>query len=198
MNSFKERITKEEINALPLDAFKGKINIINTQKQLMTIIPKLKKQNILGFDTETRPVFKKNIYREVALLQLSTENEAYLFRLNKIGLPAELAQILSDPDIIKSGVALRDDLKELRHRRDFEPAGFIELQTYVNKFGIEDAGLRKLVANILGFRISKSEQLSNWERKTLSPKQKRYAATDAWVGYLIYDRLQRFPIDLSS
>ena len=190
MNFFKSKITKEEVNALPLDAFKGNIHIIDNRKQLKTIIPKLKKHKILGFDTETRPVFQKNVFRKVALLQLATDKEAYLFRLNKIGLSGELAALLSDPNIIKTGVALHDDLKELRMRREFEPYGFVELQTYVSKFGIEDAGLRKLAANILGFRISKAEQLSNWERTILNTKQKIYAATDAWVGYLIYSRLQ--------
>lgn len=189
MNNLQERISKEEVNKLPLRAFDGKIYTINKSSQLKSVIPLLENQKLLGFDTETRPVFKKHVYREVALLQLSTKDEAFLFRLNKIGLPQELTAILSNPKIIKAGVAIRDDIKELRQRTEFKPGGFVELQTFVNKYGIQDAGLKKLTGNILQFRISKSEQLSNWEKTRLSSKQKKYAATDAWVGYMIYSEL---------
>jgi ribonuclease D len=192
MNTFLSKIEKEAIQKMPIRAFEGKTYTIDSYKKIRKIIEKLQKADVLGFDTETRPVFKKHQSNQVALLQLSCENEAFLFRLNKIGLPDELTEILSNPNIIKSGVAIRDDIKDLRKLNDFAPAGFAELQTIVNNYGIEDAGLKKLTANILGFRISKSEQLSNWERNRLSEKQKKYAATDAWVGYMIYKKLQDY------
>jgi ribonuclease D len=192
MNTFQSKIEKEAIEKMPIRAFEGKTYTIDSRKKVLQIMPKLKQADVLGFDTETRPVFRKYQSNQVALLQLSGENEAFLFRLNKIGLPDELTEILSNPKIIKSGVALRDDIKDLRKLNDFAPAGFAELQKIVNRYGIEDAGLKKLTANILGFKISKSEQLSNWERNRLSEKQKKYAATDAWVGYLIYKKLQDY------
>lgn len=190
MNTYKAKISKEEISELPVRAFEGKIHLIDKTKKAAEICNYLKNFKILGFDTETKPVFKKNRSNQVALLQLSTENEAFLFRLNKIGLPEAVTDILSNPKIIKTGVALRDDLKELRERNKFEPKGFVELQKFVTLYGIQDAGLKKLAANVLGFRISKSQQLSNWERRKLSEKQMQYAATDAWVGYLIYSKLK--------
>lgn len=196
MNTFKAKISKEEVTNLPLHAFNGEINLIENYQSLKKILPKLYKNKILGFDTETRPVFKKNQSNSVALLQLACRDEAFLFRLNKIGLPDELARILSDPDTIKSGVALHDDIKELQQLKEFEPGGFAELQSIVTRYGIEDAGLKKLTANILGFRISKSEQISNWERRRLTEKQKIYAATDAWAGYMIYKKLQIYKPEL--
>ena len=121
------------------------------------------------------------------MLQLATQDQVFLFRLNKVHLPGFVIEILENPDITKVGVALRDDLNGLNKIMPFKPDGFVDLQQFVKQFGIEDNGLKKLVANILGFRISKRSQTSNWEQEILSPEQLGYAATDAWVCLQIYE-----------
>lgn len=188
---FKPTITNEEISTLPVQSFHGEIYYIDTFEKYLKVIDGLKNQSLLGFDTETRPSFKKGKSYGVSLLQLSTTEKAYLLRINKIGIPEEIVRILSSPEVTKVGVALHDDIASLRKIRPFEPAGFIDLQQYVKAYGIDDNGLKKLVANILGFKISKRQQTSNWEADILSEAQIEYAATDAWVCYEIYTKLVR-------
>jgi ribonuclease D len=188
-NGYYVKIPKEILNELPLVSFNGEITVIDNKEQACEVSKYLATRDILGFDTETKPSFKRGETNSVSLLQLSTGNKAFLFRLNKIGLPKCLSEILENENIIKSGVAIRDDIKTLQKLRAFKPGGFIELQSFVTQFGIEDAGLKKLTGSILGFRISKSERLSNWDLENYSEAQKRYAATDAWAGYEIYKKL---------
>lgn len=189
---YKSKITNDEIIKLPLYSFEGEVIIVDDFEKLDQAISCLKNETILGFDTETKPCFTKGRanLNKVALLQLSTSDKAFLFRLNKIGLPNELRDILADAKICKIGVAIRDDIKELRQLNDFRANNFIDLSTYVNQFDIEDNGLRKLVAIVLNVRISKSQQLSNWESTELTEPQQRYAATDAWACYEIFCRLK--------
>jgi len=182
-------IEDEYVRSLPVLSFPGIINIIDHPADFEKIKPALLNENILGFDTETKPSFKKGRYHQVALLQLSTRDQAFLFRLNKVHLPEFVIEILEDKDIIKIGVALKDDLNGLNKVVPFEPNGFIDLQQFVKQFGIEDNGLKKLVANVLGFRISKKSQTSNWEQKELTREQLEYAATDAWVCRQMYEAL---------
>jgi ribonuclease D len=144
---------------------------------------------MLGFDTETRPTFKKGRKNSVSLIQLSSGDLAFLFRINRIGIPDELADLLSDPSVIKAGVAVHDDIKFLKGVRKFTPDGFIDLQNFVKDFGIQSSGLKKLAAIILGFRISKRQQVTNWEAEQLTEAQQIYAATDAWVCHQIYKKL---------
>lgn len=190
MQQIQAKISKEELNELPHGVFDGKIVIIENLLHLQKIIPFLRHQKELGFDTETRPSFKKGKINTVALLQLSTSKEAFLFRISKMGFPAVLADILADEAIVKIGAAIRDDIKALQKITPFIPGGFVELQNFVKQFGIEDAGLQKLTGNILGFKISKGQRLSNWENQELTESQQQYAATDAWVGLEIYYRLK--------
>lgn len=182
-------ITREEIEQLPLITFEGRLLIIDRREDCDSIVPRLLKQPILGFDTETRPSFRKGRKNRVSLLQLATENTVYLFRLNRIGLPANLTALLSDPRIIKVGAAVREDLRRLNELRKFEPAGFIDLQTLAKQNNIPDLSLRKMAAVVLKKRISKAQQLSNWDNTHLTEPQKRYAATDAWICALIYKKL---------
>lgn len=192
---FRPTISKDEIDSLPVKQFPGTIYYIERISDFQKIIDKLKSHSVFGIDTETRPSFKKGITYDVALLQLSNASEAFLIRLNKIGLPTEIAEILSNPNILKVGVALHDDIKSLRKLREFKPKGFIDLQTYVKDFGIIDNGLKKLTANILDFKISKRQQTSNWEADELSLSQIEYAATDAWVCHEIYVALNKLRND---
>ena len=183
---FRENISKEELTEFPLKWFEGKIVVVDRPEQIKGVAEILSEHNIIGFDTETRPSIKKGKINKVALLQLSTPRHAFLFRIKKIGLPEEIREILSNPEIMKPGVAIRDDIKALREIADFEPAGFIELQDHAKEIGIQNFSLKKLAAIVLGFRISKSQQLSNWEADFLSDAQQIYAATDAWVSLEIY------------
>lgn len=186
---FKESITKEELTELPLRWFDGEINVVEEQEQVYDAINYLATHSVIGFDTETRPAFKKGVFNKVALLQLSTDDKAFLFRVNKLGLPMEVADLLTDPLIKKPGVAIRDDIKGLQAIHKFKPQGFIELQDHAKEIGIQNFSLKKLTAIVLGFRISKSQQLSNWEAPLLTEAQQLYAATDAWAAYGIYNAL---------
>ncbi len=188
---FLSHIEKEAIAELPLRAFEGRIVMIDRLHQLASIEPELRKARVLGFDTETKPSFKKGAHNQhtVALLQLATESTAYLFRLHQVGLPPLIREVLSNPEVIKVGVALSNDFTPLQKLGKFEPSGFIDLQSFSNQFGIEDSGLKKLAAIVLQIRISKNQQLSNWEDAHLSEAQQLYAATDAWVCLAIYQKL---------
>jgi ribonuclease D len=186
---YSENITVEEIRLLDLKWFEGEIVVVDNFKTFKEIIPRLMKSPVLGFDTETRPSFKKGRKNKVSLIQLANKDLACLFRINKIGLPDELVSVLSNPDVIKTGVAIHDDIKYLKGVRRFDPEGFVDLQSFVKEWGIQCSGLKKLTAIILGFRISKSQQVTDWEAAKLTEAQEIYAATDAWVCHQIYNRL---------
>lgn len=177
---------KQYISTLPKAEFQGKIVIIHSQREVQAAVEFLKKQTIVGVDTETRPSFRRGLTYQVALLQISTLDICFLFRLNMIGLPAELAQLLESPEILKIGLSLKDDISLLKRRAQFKPQGFIDLQDFVKTMGIEDMSLQKLYANVFGEKISKSAQLTNWENTVLTESQKKYAATDAYTTLRIY------------
>ncbi len=188
-NKYRENISAEEISGCELSWFKDEIVLVDDMKKFHDVFPRLLGAELLGFDTETKPSFKKGKKNSVALIQLSTENLACLFRINKIGFPEELLRILADPSVIKVGVAVHDDIRFLKGIRKFLPSGFIDLQSYVKDFGIESSGLKKLAAIVLGFRISKRQQVTDWESEQLTEAQQIYAATDAWVCHQIYRKL---------
>ncbi|MDR1406166.1 MAG: 3'-5' exonuclease domain-containing protein 2 [Prevotellaceae bacterium] len=178
---------------LPLTYFEGKITIVEEEKQMQKAIHYLNAQQTIGFDTETKPLFipgKRN-GNPVALLQLSTDRRAYLFRLNKLGMPAALVALMCNKRILKIGAAIHEDLRQLQVLAPFRAAGFIDIQRVVQYYGIQDKGLKKLAAIVLQIHISKSQQLSNWENPVLTKSQCRYAATDAWVCREIFLRLQK-------
>jgi ribonuclease D len=189
INSFEQAISNEELRALPLSSFSGEIIVVDDPATVPAAIKILKRYSLLGFDTETKPAFKKGVINEVALLQLAAEDRAFIFRLNKIGLPPSLASLMANPRIVKVGAAIRDDIRLLQRLARFLPEGFIELQDLVKEYHISDSGLRKMAAIVLGIQISKSQQVSNWEREVLTEAQLIYAATDAWVCHEIYRNL---------
>ena len=186
---YRSSITREETRQLPQCKFEGEVVVIDRNNQDPELIREVADCKILGFDTETRPSFKKGKKNKVALLQLASESKAFLVRCNQVGLPEPLVQILESPEIIKVGVAIRDDIKGLQYYSDFKPAGFIDLQKYVSGYGIKSNGLRNITAIVMNFKVSKSQQLSNWENEYLSRGQILYAATDAWVCHQIYTTL---------
>jgi len=186
---YKENITVEELAEHELSWFKGEIVLVDNLKTFYEVFPRLLISDLLGFDTETRPTFKKGKKNSVSLIQLSTGDLACLFRINKMGIPDELADLLSDPLVIKAGVAVHDDIRFLKGVRKFNPEGFIDLQNFVKDFGIQSSGLKKLAAIVLGFRISKRQQVTDWEAEQLTEAQQVYAATDAWVCHQIFKKL---------
>ncbi|MDR3706578.1 MAG: 3'-5' exonuclease domain-containing protein 2 [Paludibacteraceae bacterium] len=190
---FEPTITKEKINVLPICTFTGNIIVVTSKEQLEDSIQELKKETILGFDTETKPSFAKGVINKVALMQIATENTCYLFRLNKIGLPMELERLLKNKKIKKIGLSLRDDFSALNKRKVFCPESFIDLQKIVANYGISDLSLQKIYAILFGEKISKSQRLSNWEAETLSEAQQHYAALDAWATRRIYLKLMEMP-----
>lgn len=188
---FQSTISNEEIAALPLTSFPGEITVIDSLGfEFGEAIKYLKKQKVIGFDTETRPTFSADSPRyDVSLLQLSGPTKAFLFRLNKIGMPHRLCALLANPEITKVGAAINDDIRGLQHVHGFVAGSFVDLQREVGNYGIEDKSVKKMSAIILGIKISKTQQLSNWEAETLSDAQQRYAATDAWVCLEMYKKL---------
>lgn len=182
-------ITKEKIAELPLETFKGNIIVIDFARQVYSACNYLSTREALGFDTETKPAFKRGQVHKVALMQLSTEKECFLFRLNRIGYPPELEAIMCDPTINKIGLSLNDDFAAIRGRSTREPQNFTDLQGFVDKYGIEDNSLQKIYAILFGKKISKNQRVSNWEAPTLTPAQLSYAAIDAWACLRIYNHL---------
>ncbi|WP_370087253.1 3'-5' exonuclease [Ekhidna sp.] len=192
MNSrFAEHITKEDIRALPLLAFEGNIHILDTEEDCKKAVQELRKFETLGFDTEKKPTFNKGEYNHTAMVQLSTMEDAYLFRLNNMGYPSSLFELMSDPSILKLGISIDDDLKDLNKARKFKPKNFTDLNDVVRELGVKHMGVKKLAAVFLESRISKNQQVSNWEAETLTPSQQKYAATDAWICLAIYNQLKR-------
>ena len=187
----KTNITNEEINALPLGAFEGKVVVITTPAKLLPALEDINQHSIVGFDTETKPVFVRGHSNKVALMQIALPHKVYLIRLNQLGLTDGLVAFLENKKILKAGVALRDDIKGLQKLHPYEPAGFVELAELSKKAGLEVESVKKLAALLLGFRISKSAQTSNWEAETFNEKQISYAATDAWVCLEVYNKLTR-------
>ncbi len=182
-------IEDEYLRSLPQLSFPGIINLIDHPSAIDQVRHAFRDETILGFDTETKPTFKKGRYHQVALLQLSGHDQAFLFRLNKVHMPDFIIDIFENEDIIKVGVAIKDDINALNKLKPFEPEGFVDLQQFVKQFGINDNGLKKLVGNIMGYRISKRSQTSNWEQDILTREQLEYAATDAWVCRQMYEIL---------
>ena len=189
-NMFQISINPDEIAALPLAAFPGEIVIVDDAGTVAQAVRYLKRQKVIGFDTETRPTFSPEQHSSgTAILQLSGSGKAFLFRLKKCGLPRELASILANPNIVKVGAATLDDIRGLQKITKFAAKNFVDLQNVVWEYGIRDKSVKKMAALILGVKISKAQQLSNWEAEHLSEGQQKYAATDAWICREMYLKL---------
>jgi len=187
---FVPHISKELVNLMPLAQFDGETIVIDQPDQVAEAVTYLCNASVLGVDTEARPSFTRGIHYPTALVQIATEERCYLFRLNKIGFPPALAKIFSNKQICKVGLAFKDDLNGLRRLHDFKPQNCVDLQSLGAEYGILDLGLQKIFAIVFGKKISKSQQLTNWEADALTPEQARYAATDAWATLLIYNALR--------
>lgn len=195
MKTIHNKYDKKLIQTLPRALFEGRIIVIFTESDAEKAVEYLMRQKLVGIDTETRPVFKKGTKHQVALLQASTNDTCFLFRLNRFGLPDSIIRFLEDKNVTKVGLSLHDDFRSLEQRRPFIPGAYIELQHEVKEIGIEDMSLQKIYANILGGKIAKNQQLSNWEADSLSEAQQRYAATDAWACIKIHEEVLRMKRD---
>lgn len=183
-------IEKTELAKYPVEVFPGRIIVVQSESEAKKACSYLNKQKVIGFDTETRPAFKKGVSNKIALMQLSTENTCFLFRMNVIGFPDCLADILTNKDILKIGLSLKDDFAAIRKRKNITPSNFVELQTYAKTFGIEDSSLQRIYGILFEKRITKGQRLSNWEADILSDAQKMYASIDAWACLRIYNKLK--------
>lgn len=192
IQNFTQSITKEEITQLPLEEYSGEIVLINTEEEAKEAIDMLTQFACVGFDTETRPSFKKGQRYKISLMQISTETTCYLFRLNHIGIPDSLVDFLENDTTLKIGLSLRDDFGAIRKRTEAEPTNFLDLQKYVGEFGIEDVSLQKIYAILFNKKISKGQRLTNWEAEELTESQQKYAALDAWACLKIYNYLNQF------
>lgn len=190
-NTFAAHIDKAAIQALPLTYFEGEVIVVDRPEMVADAAAYLRQHTILGVDTEARPSFKRGVHYPTALVQISTLERCYLLRLTHVGMPVEIAEIFADPNICKVGLAFKDDINGLRRRREFKPANCIDLQSMVCKYGIMEMGLQKIFAIIFGKKISKAQQLTNWENSHLTGEQARYASTDAWATLSIYLALQQ-------
>ena len=184
-------IDKTQIAELPKVEYTGSVRIIDTVEKADAAIADLLSCNVVGFDTETRPSFKRGTTNKVSLLQLSTDSVSYLFRLHIIGLTDSIISFLENDKVLKIGISIRDDFQALRRRRELSPAGFVDLQDMVARMGIDDRSLQKIYALLFGERISKTQRLSNWEAEELSESQTHYAAIDAWAVLKIYNYLKK-------
>lgn len=185
----KNKITNEELNELPLQHYTGEIVVVEDANGVTQVMKEINGETILGFDTETRPSFKKGKTNFISLIQLTTEKSTFLIRTNKTGVTQELVDLLRDENVKKVGVGIRDDIRGLQKIEAFEPGGFVELQTMAVDKGLKDFSLKKLAGILLEFRVSKRQRLSNWEADELSQGQMIYAATDSWVALEIFKKL---------
>lgn len=184
-------ITKEEVNQLPIVGFEGEIVLVDNMEKFHQAMKTLKKHKLVGFDTETRPSFRKGESYPISLLQIATEDQCFLFRLNMIQFPEELKKYLSKLSVKKIGLALHDDVIGLQELQQFKARNYTDIQSIVNQYGIMELSLQKVFAILFQGKISKRQRLSNWERNELTDAQMRYAATDAWATLMIYKELQK-------
>jgi len=186
---FKTKITKDEVNLLPVVIFEGKITLVDELSKIDPAIAELRRSPVVGLDTETKPSFTRGTHHKVSLVQISTLDHCFLFRLNKTNFPPALADFLADESVKKIGLSLRDDFSGLNKHQVFKPANFVDIQTIAQSYGIMELSLQKIYAILFGKKISKSQRLSNWESPELTEQQQRYAATDAWASLQIYLQL---------
>ncbi len=190
LDQYRRKISKDEINALPIVRYEGEIKLITEEEALHDALQELKAERVLGFDTETKPSFRKGSINAPSLIQMAAEHTVYLIQLQWVPFNEAMAEVLGAPHIVKAGVSIIDDMRELQKLHSFEPAGLADLGNMARAHKLETQGLRNLAANFFNFRISKGPQCSNWSAQVLSERQIVYAATDAWVGRQVYLRME--------
>ena len=185
------KFDKKSIAQLPTVTFPGKTVVVMSESEAEKAVDFLLSRDILGVDTETRPSFKKGESHMVSLLQVSTSDVCFLFRLNHIGITPAILRLLENKVVPMVGLSLHDDMLSLHKRVAFTPGFFIDLQDLVGELGIEDLSLQRLYANLFHQKISKRQRLTNWDSDVLNDKQKAYAALDAWACINLYKEILR-------
>lgn len=188
---FDKEITKQQVNELPLQRYEGKVIVVSNHEQLASALQELNEASVIGFDTESKPTFRKGDYNPVAMIQMAIPGKVFLIRINLTGFTPGLQELFANENVVKAGISIRDDIKEMQRQAYFEPANVIDLNDIAKEAGVKNIGVRSLAGIFLGIRISKGQQTSNWERETLSEGQIAYAATDAWVCLEIYKKLDQ-------
>lgn len=183
-------IPKEKLATLPSAHFQGEVVVIEDERDVEPAVEELRREGLIGFDTETRPSFKKGHFNKVSLIQLSTHTKCFLFRINITGLSQPIVDLLEDPQVVKIGLSTHDDFHNLNKLRLIHPDGFVELQNFVKNFRIADNSLTRIFGILFGMRVSKGQRLTNWEAEHLSPAQQSYAALDAWACIRIFEHLK--------
>jgi ribonuclease D len=187
---YQATITNEAINELPVGRFPGRVLVVDSEETMREAEEVLRGVSVVGYDTETRPSFQKGLKYGMALVQISTADTALLFRVKQVPLSAAVCEMLSSPEVLKVGAAIRDDIRGMRTVAEFRPAGFVDLQGVVGRWGIEELSVKKMAAIVLGIKVSKAQRLTNWEAVRLTEPQQEYAAMDAWVCREMYLRLR--------
>ena len=183
-------VSRDEINALDVRRYVGEIVLVETPEQLARAMADLRSERVTGFDTETRPSFRVGESYPPALAQLATARAVYLFPLARMDFSAPLAEVMGAERLVKAGVSIGDDLKQLKKVVAFEEKGIVDVGTVVRRHGLKQSGVRNLAGLFLGFRVPKGNKTSNWAARRLSPQQIGYAATDAWVCRELYLRFE--------
>lgn len=198
MEDLARKLSKEEINDLPVRRWEGAIQLVRSPEEQLQAVEALSRHPLLGFDTETPPSFRKGTSHLPTLVQLASSEAVYLFLLRQLPDKTPLAGLLGNPAILKAGVSLEYDIKQLQHVFSFQPAGFVDLGDAAKGHGIGSHGLRTMAAALLGIRISKRAQCSNWASQELKDYQIEYAATDAWISLELYHSLNRLGVNLAA
>ncbi len=196
--TFHISVPKEAIREMPATRFPGAIHMADTPERVDAAVAALMQERVIGFDTETKPSFKKGVVHKMALMQLSTLTDCYLIRINRTGITPSLRQLIENPDVQKIGLSIHDDFSVMHRSSSAAPSAFVELQKYVRQYGIIDASLQRIYAILFGEKISKAQRLTNWEAETLTPKQQQYAAIDAWACLRIWLYLESGKFDPAS
>lgn len=187
-------ISKEELASLPLFRYEGPIHLIRTDAELVHHITDLRREKVIGFDTETRPSFRRGQNYLPTVIQMATADATYIIQLAGLEATGLINVILSSPDILKTGIALDQDLIKLKERFPFAERSILDLGRLAARQKIAKTGLRNLAGLLLGYRISKQAQVTNWAANELTPAQIQYAATDAWISRELFFALEaRFP-----
>ena len=184
------RMSRQEMADLPIGRYEGEVLVVETQQDLERASQDIRQESVAGFDTETRPAFRPGESYLPALAQVATARAVYLFPLQRLDFSPEMAEILSSPALVKAGVGLADDLRQLKKMFAFEAAAVFDLGQAAKRHGARQTGVRNLAGLYLGIRIPKGTKTSNWAAPRLSPQQVAYAATDAWVCRELYLRFR--------
>lgn len=183
-------ISPEALAALPLRRYEGAVSVVATRTALNEALEDLRGESVVGFDTETRPTFRKGEHHSPALIQMATARAVYLFQLRRVDVIPGVAEVLTDARIVKAGVAVAHDLHELKEVFAFAEKNVVDVGVIARRCGLTQTGVRNLAGIFLGCRVAKGARTSNWAAATLTPAQITYAATDAWIGRELYLRFQ--------